>query len=167
MVRCSVVLLMLSALGCGAKSSPEASPPAATSQPATATKASAESPATPNVEAQLQGRWRTVSQMANGKEILKPNADPIICEYRGGKEILTQGDKQLSVADYSIDASTTPISFDTVSISENGQPDKLLGIIELNGDEVRICATSGKERPTEFVSTRPFVLITMKRLPPE
>jgi len=118
----------------------------------------------PEASAELEGRWQIVSLLKNGQDANDPNTVPIVVEFRNGKQIMTQGGTLLDESGYSIDATTSPKSIDTIHYGRDGVTATTPGIYEVNGDEARLCMGSGQERPKEFASTPEYNVVVLKRI---
>jgi uncharacterized protein (TIGR03067 family) len=109
----------------------------------------------PKKEAEkLQGTWKLVSLVVDGKEATKG-------DIKKEQEMMVEGDKFTSTVDdkhsfkgtFKLDPTKKPKAVDA-AVSEGQYKGKtLLGIYEIEGKTLRACyAPPGKERPTEFAS---------------
>jgi uncharacterized protein (TIGR03067 family) len=96
---------------------------------------------------ELEGRWKLVKRVADGKELPAP---PLVVTVRGDAHTVTRDGKVLSVMTARLDPSRRPKAID-FEVGEGAPPDRRYGrgIYALDGDELRMCVRSGKDRPRE------------------
>jgi uncharacterized protein (TIGR03067 family) len=101
----------------------------------------------------LEGTWATVSIEAAGQKVT--DADKIKTRKlttKGEKYTLKVGDETVQ-GTIEINPTKKPKTMDVKPDSGSNKGKTLLGIYELEGDNLRIClAPPGKDRPTEFAS---------------
>jgi len=101
--------------------------------------------------AKLVGKWQYVSGVKNGEKIAEDNLkEPVII----AKDKITLKGKDLFVFKYEIDAAKKPAAIELEMLeSPFGAGAKASGIIELKGDELRLCyAAMGGAAPKTFES---------------
>jgi uncharacterized protein (TIGR03067 family) len=101
--------------------------------------------------AKLVGKWQYVSGVKNGEKIAEDNLkEPVIIT----KDKITLKGKELFVFKYEIDAAKKPAAIELEMLeSPFGAGAKAAGIIELKGDELRLCyAAMGGAAPKTFES---------------
>lgn len=99
--------------------------------------------------AKLVGKWQYVSGVKNGEKIAEENLkDPVTIT----KDKITLKGKELFVFKYTIDAAKKPVAIELEMLeSPFGAGAKAAGIIELKGDELRLCyAAMGGAAPKDF-----------------
>lgn len=118
----------------------------------------------------LQGVWVAESMQIDGK----PAPDKVVEQMRftfKGKKLLVRGnfdDGREEECDYAADPAKSPKHLDFTPPKEKNP---ILGIYEVNGDELKIClrhASSSDGRPTKFASKTDskLVLIVFKKQKP-
>jgi uncharacterized protein (TIGR03067 family) len=106
----------------------------------------------------LQGTWRTVSLVSDGKTLVGENVPPppgpaTKLVYEGNRWLVKVGDKTVASGIFKIDAAKVPKEIDILDESGMKNDKTRLGIYELDGDRYRYClAPAGKPRPPEFSS---------------
>lgn len=106
--------------------------------------------------AKLVGNWIIESGTKNGGKISE-NATKSKIEITKEKMMLT-GDDAKFVFKYTIDAKASPMAIDLeITESPFGAGMKAKGIIELKGDEMKLCYTSEGDRPTKFDGEKAFL----------
>jgi len=117
----------------------------------------------------IQGTWTIASGSYGGEDIEADVASKLQLEFKGD-QLLLKGDEEV-VKDYAkitlkLDPSVKPKAID-FAVGQGGEKGTVIeGIYEINGDELKICATIGaKQRPTEFKSPEnsQVALLTLKR----
>jgi uncharacterized protein (TIGR03067 family) len=99
----------------------------------------------------LQGTWRLLSAMENGKSLAedKVKQTTIVIKDDTFRFPHLAEDATSKAGAIKLDATKTPKQMDTVSTEK----DIMLGIYELEGDGYKVCfAPVGKPRPNEFTS---------------
>jgi uncharacterized protein (TIGR03067 family) len=108
--------------------------------------------------ARLQGTWRTVSLVNDGKVLVGENVPSkpgpaTKLAYEGNRWLIQVGDKTVASGIFKVDAAKTPKEIDILDESGIKNDKTKLGIYELDGDTYRYClAPAGKPRPAEFAS---------------
>jgi uncharacterized protein (TIGR03067 family) len=107
--------------------------------------------------ARLQGTWRTVSLVNDGKVLVGENVPPkgpaTKLAYAGDRWLIQVGDKTIASGIFKVDATKAPKEIDILDESGTQNDKAKLGIYELDGDTYRYClAPAGKPRPAEFAS---------------
>src|SRR5262245_21739376 len=96
----------------------------------------------------LQGKWEDVSVVDSGKE-RKCEKEKGVATFEGGNITFTPKSRDFSELSFTLDATKTPKALDLKS-----KGDLLIGIYELNGDDLKICITQlepvDKNRPKDF-----------------
>jgi len=106
----------------------------------------------------LQGTWRTVSLVNDGKRLVGENvpqqpgpATKLV--YEGDRWLIKVGGKTVASGIFKIDAARAPKEIDVLDESGMKNDRTKLGIYELDGDKYTYClAPAGKPRPSEFAS---------------
>jgi RNA polymerase sigma factor (sigma-70 family) len=117
----------------------------------------------------IQGTWKVVSAMMNGKEPEGEEGEKIKkAHWVIGPDKIQVGD-ELKEATYTLDPTRKPPQIDVVSLvgGEDEKGKTFKGIYSLEGDTLKICATHpDAPRPTEFVSRAGGgeMLFTLKRV---
>lgn len=118
----------------------------------------------------LQGEWTMISGLADGyampEEMLKTSKR--VCN--GDETTVIVGGQLIMKAKFKIDATQKPKTIDYDVTDGPTKGSKLLGIYELEGDQVKFCfGAPGKDRPTTFASQfgerRTFSVWQRKREP--
>ena len=111
----------------------------------------------------LEGKWVVVSVERDGKadDALKG----AIREQTADKYTLTPKEAKPVTGSYKIDASKTPKTIDLVPGEGRYKDKTLLGIYQLDGDGLKICAAiaPGDDRPKEFAAKKATTYIVLKR----
>jgi uncharacterized protein (TIGR03067 family) len=106
----------------------------------------------------LQGTWRTVSLVNDGKVLVGENVPPppgpaTALVYEGNRWLIKVGDKTVASGIFTVDAAKAPKEIDILDESGVKNGKTKLGIYELDGDRYKYClAPAGKPRPAEFAS---------------
>ena len=106
----------------------------------------------------LQGSWRTISLVNDGKvlvgEKVPPQPGPATAlVYERNRWLIKVGDKTVASGIFTVDASKAPKEIDVMDESGLKNGKTKLGIYELDGDRYKYClAPAGKPRPAEFAS---------------
>jgi uncharacterized protein (TIGR03067 family) len=114
----------------------------------------------------MQGEWKMQKAIKGGKAGPEEKIASTVLIVTGEEISVREGDnKPREHAKVVIDASKKPISLDIIPA---GKVDgKILGIVVLEGDVLRICFSKpGTERPKEFASAdgSDFALMELKRI---
>ncbi len=106
----------------------------------------------------LQGAWRTVSLINDGKVLVGENVPPspgpaTKLVYEGNRWLIRVGEKTVASGIFKVDATRRPKEIDILDESGMRNDKSKLGIYELDGDTYKYClAPAGKPRPEEFAS---------------
>jgi uncharacterized protein (TIGR03067 family) len=101
----------------------------------------------------LQGDWAVVSFIADGIKAEDDNAQSLFRTVKGNEYTVYLFDKKLATGTFKIDAAKKPKAIDFFPSNLAGK--SMLGIYEIDGNTLKTCyAPPGKERPTEFTSTK-------------
>lgn len=106
----------------------------------------------------LQGAWRTVSLINDGKVLVGENVPPspgpaTKLVYEGNRWLIRVGEKTVASGIFKVDAARRPKEIDILDESGMKNDKAKLGIYELDGDTYKYClAPAGKPRPAEFAS---------------
>lgn len=106
----------------------------------------------------LQGTWRTVSLVNDGRVLVGENVPPqpgpaTKLVYEGNRWLIRVGDKTVASGIFKVDAIKVPKEIDILDESGMKNDKTKLGIYELDGDTYKYClAPAGKPRPLEFAS---------------
>jgi uncharacterized protein (TIGR03067 family) len=113
----------------------------------------------------LQGTWKFVSMEQDGQPVPKADEMPTITfekdkfEVKAGGQVVQAGTQVL-------DAGKKPKTVDATVTEGEGKGTTMLGIYELDGDNLKACFdTQGKKRPTEFKTAAGsgHMLVSLKR----
>lgn len=103
--------------------------------------------------AQLQGEWLMVSGSADGQAMPDELLSTAKRACKGDETSVAVGGQIILKAKFNIDPTKKPRTIDYQSIDGPTKGSTLLGIYELDGDNVKFCfGAPGKERPTDFTS---------------
>lgn len=116
---------------------------------------------TPKEAPKLEGDWIVEVLDAGPKEA--PKQGPITFRFTENKISIMEGKREKpEEAGYTVDLKQKPATIDIRP--EKGKKDMVvLGIIEVNGDTMKICFARDGDRPKEFKSAEGVMLITLKR----
>ena len=113
----------------------------------------------------LDGTWKPVSAEFGGAKLPEGELSKITLQIDGNKYTV-QVDKAVDKGTVTADATKKPKAMDILGVEGPNKGKTMLAIYELDKDTLRICYdVKGKERPTEFASSKekPFFLVTYKR----
>src|SRR4051794_3508030 len=99
----------------------------------------------------LQGTWKLVSAMQNGRALAEEKVKKTSIVFKGDTFLFPDlaEDATSRAGTIKIDATKKPRQMDAISTAK----ETMLGIYELDGDNYKVCfAPAGKPRPTEFGS---------------
>lgn len=119
-----------------------------------------------SVHEQLLGDWDFV-KLSIGGGLEPPMKDEARVLRFGAKEVQVFVNGELKAqdgADYTIDATKAPITFDLTP--RNGTGEKVQGILKLEGDTLTLCISIGGNRPVDFASNdkAPQAVMHLKRV---
>ncbi|MFL5329811.1 MAG: alpha/beta fold hydrolase [Gemmataceae bacterium] len=98
----------------------------------------------------LQGEWKIVAINRDGDEQPFPR-NTLVLSVNGEERTVTSGDQVMAQSRYRIDPLSNPASIDVVLTQGASRGQTLLGIYEINGNQMRVClAAPGAERPKNF-----------------
>jgi uncharacterized protein (TIGR03067 family) len=123
--------------------------------------------APPADRAAIEGTWKFVSVMDQGREQPWPAGNRLVLTSDFMKIVYPKDDPM--GWKYTIDPSKDPKEMDWFVEEEPGHPIHQLAIYALDGDTLKICSTAaGKPRPTKFESKAGDFggLWVLKRVPP-
>jgi uncharacterized protein (TIGR03067 family) len=116
----------------------------------------------------LEGRWKAVAAVLNGKELKKQDKE-LYFTAAGRTFIVKEGAKVVARGTFTTDSNKRPRQIE-FTINEGPRALKgltLYGIYEVKGQTLRWCVTSlgADERPSEFQSAEDsgFLLVTLNR----
>lgn len=116
----------------------------------------------------LDGIWLPVAMEFAGQPFPEEARRGIVLEIAGESYTVTVG-KEVDKGTVKVDAAATPAAIDIVGVIGPNKGKKILGIVEVAKDTLRVCYDfSGKDRPTEFKTaegTQHF-LVTYERKQP-
>jgi len=122
----------------------------------------------------IEGKWKAVKAMVDGKEEAPEGGEELIVEFVGNKMIVNQGPAERGKVELEIaalDPTTTPKCIDFKSLSERPGLQKgtvIEGIYKLDGDTLVIALNplGGSDRPDKFESPKDskFIVITFERV---
>jgi uncharacterized protein (TIGR03067 family) len=101
--------------------------------------------------AQIQGTWRYVAVVTDGKKTPAEELKGVTITFTGDKWVVRKGDKTVLAGTQKLDPDKKPAQVDAVTTEGLGKEAMMLGIYELKGETLRMCFDQqGKERPTSF-----------------
>jgi uncharacterized protein (TIGR03067 family) len=115
----------------------------------------------------LEGTWRAVSAIQNGREDKTPEEHTLT--FEGKNFIMKKGDKVEAKGTFKVDSKKTPHTIDmTMTEGPKGFKDKIAkGIYQIKDDTLRWCSSAPgiETRPTEFAAAEGSMLlfVTLKR----
>ena len=118
-------------------------------------------------KSKLQGTWRAVSGIQNGKEDKTPEEHTLT--FEGKTFIMKKGDKVEAKGTFDVDPKKKPHTIDmTMTEGRKKFKDKIAkGIYEINEDTLRWCSSAPgiESRPTEFAAPEgsKLLFVTLKR----
>jgi uncharacterized protein (TIGR03067 family) len=111
----------------------------------------------------IEGDW--VVESIEGD---KAPPETVTMRFKDGKVAILAGKREEPGANITVDFRLKPA---TIDIRPDNAPAEVVvrGIIEINGDTMKLCFTKKGDRPTEFKgdAANRIALITLKRLKPE
>jgi uncharacterized protein (TIGR03067 family) len=113
----------------------------------------------------LQGTWTFVSMEMDGQPAPKGD-DPQTITFKGDTFTVKVGDKVVQAGMQTLDPTKKPKAVDSPVTEGEGKGTTMLGIYELDGDNLKACFdTAGKKRPTEFKTAAGsgHMLVVLKR----
>lgn len=116
--------------------------------------------------AKLTGNWKITSGKKGGNE-LTDMAKQGTFVFSKDDISIKNGDNTLFVISYKLDTKTTPVNIDleiTKGPDDGAKGSKAKGIIELNGDEIKLCYPPfGGERPKKFEGAGDYYYFVLTR----
>ena len=98
----------------------------------------------------IDGKWRLVSGMTDGENILEPDRLKSSLEIVDGRHTVRLGN-ELLIGTHTLDVNQSPMTIDAFDSAGPFAGQSMLGIFKVEGDEFTVCfAAPGKERPSEF-----------------
>ena len=112
----------------------------------------------------LEGKWTITKGEHDGKALLPDHFKGSVVTFTKSKIYGTdKNTKEFFSADYTLDTSSTPATIKMTSIAP--KKEKSDGIIEMDGDTVRLCyALPGGETPKKFEAGLKQNCFTLKRI---
>lgn len=115
----------------------------------------------------LQGSWRAVELLQNGKTIslIGPGANLLDLRFNDNEMLWVSQRRIEDRNTFKLDASKNPLQMDIVSVA---QPDSVQRVIyELKGDSLQMCWATDEKlgRPKELKAENGYIVWTFKRLP--
>ena len=162
-----LLAIMLCAAGCGQHQSDKTSPATDKATPATD---KGNNPAPPAVTPfKLEGTWLGTSLEIDG-QMIPDRKKPNITFTADGHYTCTLNEHQANEGTFKVDPAAKPKAIDLKGekIAEDHAPgDTSLGIVEVNGDTLRLCLNLSPTapRPTEFKSGKETFVWTLKAKP--
>ena len=100
----------------------------------------------------LEGTYAIVGGEKNGKAIPREEIEGAVVVFKDGKIIGSdKNKKEFFSATYVVDATAKPMKISMTNTSPNTAEVKSTGIVEVNGDAVRLCYNlPGGDVPTDF-----------------
>jgi uncharacterized protein (TIGR03067 family) len=101
----------------------------------------------------LQGDWAAVSMVNDGVKASDDEAQSLFRTVKDNHYTVYLFNKAIGKGTFKIDATKTPKTIDAVPANAPDKSKAMLGIYELDGDQLKLCfASSGKDRPKDFTS---------------
>jgi formylglycine-generating enzyme len=118
---------------------------------------------------QMTGSWRTVAHEKDGKKLPDDQSARIKTMLDAdGKLTVQEAGKTVAQANLKIDPARKPKQVDLAFTEGEWKGKTLPGIYDLAGDSLKLCYTTGKDRPADFASRAGNVVIAYQReLPPK
>lgn len=99
----------------------------------------------------LQGVWRRVSGMENGKRMSATKAKGVTLTITGSRFTITRGDQTLNDGVVRLDTESMPAVLDLAASERGNEGSVLRGIYKFEGERLVTCvARAGAARPTRF-----------------
>lgn len=110
-------------------------------------------PAAPAAKADkdaIQGIWKLVSAVHDGKTIDKPEgADALKIRFEGDRSYQVKGEEKVDPAEFKLDSDKSPKQIDLIPSEGPDKGKTMKGIYELAGDKLKLCI-AGADRPADF-----------------
>ncbi len=101
----------------------------------------------------IQGVWNVWSREVAGEKMPDEVAREVHVTIKDNTFMVKRGDEVIQAGTFKLDFAKKPIWMDADVTEGELKGGKLIGILEQNGDDMRICyCLEGKARPTEFKS---------------
>jgi uncharacterized protein (TIGR03067 family) len=136
-----------------------------------ATRAFAQTPAEQlrHEEKKLAGLWNVIGAEADGKKMSGQQVPHLKLTFKDGRFSVQMDQEKPQEGTYKIDPSKRPKTIDISRTSGPNNGKQQLGIYELMGNSLKICACeTGNDRPTTFDTTdKPGYTVLILRRSPE
>jgi uncharacterized protein (TIGR03067 family) len=119
-------------------------------------------------EEKLAGTWRVTAAKANGERLPDREVPDLKLTFKDGKYTVQFGKEKPQEGTYKIDPAKNPKTIDINRTTGPEQGKKQVGIYELTGNELKICACdASKDRPANFdTRDKPgYSVLVLKRVP--
>jgi uncharacterized protein (TIGR03067 family) len=119
-------------------------------------------------EAKLAGTWRVTGVHVNGRILPSTQVPDLKLMFKDGQFTARLGKEKPQEGAYKLDPSKKPKTIDLERTSGPDKGKKQVGIYELAGYTLRICACeAGNDRPTDFdTNDKPgYTVLILKRVP--
>jgi len=104
-----------------------------------------------DVQKQLQGTWKFVSQDVDGRARTKDELAKQTITFDGDKWTVRRDGKVVQAGTHKFDPDQKPPQVDAVVTEGEDKGNTMLGIYELKADALKVCFDpTGKERPADF-----------------
>ena len=116
----------------------------------------------------LAGTWRVTGVHANGMILPSRQIPDLKLTFKDGQFTARLGKEKPQQGSYKLDPSKKPKTIDLDRTSGPDKDRKQVGIYELTGNTLRICACeAGNDRPTDFdTNDKPgYTVLILKRVP--
>ncbi len=104
------------------------------------------------VQDQLQGEWTVGKVERDGQEVPKEKIDGYRFIFTGTGLTLIEPKKRFGKGSFALDAKPKPVQIDLELEHKSGKKIVLEGILEIQGDQAKLCYTESGQRPTEFAA---------------
>jgi uncharacterized protein (TIGR03067 family) len=119
-------------------------------------------------EEKLAGAWRVTAVHVNGMILPSKQVPDLQLTFKNGRFTARLGKDKPQEGTYKLDPSKKPRTIDLERTSGPDKGKKQVGIYELTGNTLRICACEAdNDRPTDFdTNDKPgYTVLILKRLP--
>jgi uncharacterized protein (TIGR03067 family) len=98
----------------------------------------------------LEGTWELVTAERDAVRMPADGPKGMKAVVKGNILTFAKGDEVFAESTIAIDPTKKPKTIDATSTKNDDKGKIVIGIYELEGDNLKLCLARGKERPTEF-----------------